>query len=189
MGVLVVTPPARLVSLDDMKAHLRVTTDDEDDLIGAYIDAAGSWIDGPNGWLGQCIGSQVLEVRYGAGRWLEEWMRPYPIRPPMGPVLEVVELEYWDRQGIAHTVDVSGFLVEDGLIDGYRGAAWVAAANRVRLRYRAGFETVPMAVCQAVKLLVGQWFRNRSATNVGNIVTELPNGVRALLGPYRVIRV
>ncbi len=188
MGVLVVTPPDRLVSLDDMKAHLRVTTDDEDDLIGAYIDAAGSWIDGPNGWLGQCIGSQVLEVRYGAGRGLTDWLRAPSIRPTMGPLLEVVEIEYWDRQGGAHAADVSGFFVEDGLIYGNQGAAWVTAANRVRLRYRAGFETVPMAVCQAMKLLVGQWFHNRSAVS-SSPSNELPNGVRALLGPYRVIRV
>ncbi|RZJ06113.1 MAG: phage gp6-like head-tail connector protein [Brevundimonas sp.] len=189
MNVLVVTPPERLVSLDDMKAHLRVTTDDEDDLIGAYIDAAGSWLDGPHGWLGQCIGPQVLEVRYGNGRGLTDWAFRSALTPPMGPLLSVVEVEYWDREGVAQPLDVEGLYVEDGQVQGYAGAAWVLGANRVRLRYRAGFDPVPKSICQAVKLLVGQWFRNRSAINVGNIVNELPNGVKALLGPYWIRRI
>lgn len=189
MNVLVVTPPARLVSLDDMKAHLRVTTGDEDGLIESYIDAGCGWIDGPDGWLGQCIGSQVLEVRYGDGRGLTDWAVGRPIVPPMGPLLDVVEVEYWDRDGVNHALDVGTLYVEDGAVHGHLGAAWAGGANRVRLRYRAGFDPVPKPVAQAVKLLVGQWFRNRSAVNVGNIVNELPNGVKALLGPYWIRRV
>lgn len=189
MSVLVIEPPARLVSLEDMKAHLRVTVDDEDALIGAYIDAACAWIDGPNGWLGQCIGAQVIEVTYGDGRGLTDWAYGRPIVPPMGPLLGFVGIKYRDRDGVEHDADVGELYVADGAIDGFLGAAWAGAANRVRLQYRAGFETVPPPVAQAVKLLVGQWFRNRSAVNVGNIVNQLPNGVKALLGPYHRRRV
>jgi hypothetical protein len=102
----------------------------------------------------------------------------------MGPLLGVVEITYRDRDGVEHDADVEPLYVNNGAVDGFLGAAWAGGANRVRLRYRAGFEVVPPPVTQAVKLLVGQWFRNRSAINVGNIVNELPNGVKALLGPY-----
>lgn len=189
MSVLVVTPPARLVPLEDMKDHLRVTSGDEDELIEAYIDAACAWLDGPDGWLGRCVGEQVLEVRYGTGRGLTAFDAGPNIIVPIGPVISVVEAEYWDRDGVAADLDVETFELRHDVVDWGAETAWVGRANRVRLRYRAGYADPPKPILQAVKLLVGQWYRNRSAINVGNIVNELPNGVKALLGPYHRRRV
>jgi Phage gp6-like head-tail connector protein len=189
MSVLVVEPPARLVSLEDMKAHLRVTVDDEDALIGAYIDAACGWLDGPDGWLGRCIGSQVLEVFYGPGRGAMPFLREPDLTVPIGPVLDVLAVEYWDRDGVATELELQGIEVRRDLIDWGAAADWLGRTNRVRLRYRAGYAETPAPVAQAIKLLVGQWFRNRSGINIGNIVNQLPNGVKALLGPYHRRRV
>ena len=77
MGVLVtVTPPEpeALVKLQEAKDHLRVLTNDEDELILGYIEAASAWIDGYQGWVGQCFAPQELELRSnvfaGIGRLL-----------------------------------------------------------------------------------------------------------------------
>jgi uncharacterized phiE125 gp8 family phage protein len=189
MSVLVVTPPARLVPLNDMKDHLRVTSGDEDELIEAYIDAASAWLDGPDGWLGRCVGEQVLEVLYGAGRGLTAFDGTRDIVVPIGPIISLVEVEYWDREGVASGLEIADFHLRRDAVFWAGDAAWVGRANRVRLRYRAGYASPPKPILQAVKLLVGQWYRNRSAINVGNIVNELPNGVKALLGPYHRRRV
>jgi uncharacterized phiE125 gp8 family phage protein len=189
MSVLVVEPPARLVSLEDMKAHLRVTADDEDALIEAYIDAACGWLDGPDGWLGRCIGSQVIEVFYGSGAGAFPYLREPHLTVPIGPVQEVLEVEYWGHDGVGVALDLAGVETRRDLIDWGAAATWPSRTNRVRLRYRAGFAETPAPVAQAIKLLVGQWFRNRSGINIGNIVNQLPNGVKALLGPYHRRRV
>lgn len=40
----------------------------------------------------------------------------------------------------------------------------------------------------AMLLLVGHWFANREAVNVGNITSQLPLGFDALVSPYRWYR-
>lgn len=58
-----VTPPtAQVVSLQDMKEHLRVLHDDEDMLIQSLMDAAVSWMDGWDGVLGRCIMPQTWRI-------------------------------------------------------------------------------------------------------------------------------
>ena len=48
---------------------------------------------------------------------------------------------------------------------------------------------VPAAIKQAMLLLIGHWFANREAVNVGNIVTAMPLAVEALIAPYRRVGV
>lgn len=44
---------------------------------------------------------------------------------------------------------------------------------------------IPEVVKSAILMMVGHWFENREAINVGNIVTEIPYGVESMLWPYR----
>jgi len=46
---------------------------------------------------------------------------------------------------------------------------------------------VPAPVEQAMLLLIGHWFENREAVNVGNIITSFPLGVDRLVAPYREV--
>lgn len=187
MAVLVVTAPESLVSLDEAKAHLRVTDNDENDLIEGYIAAACAWIDGPWGWLGQCIGKHVLEVRSNVFSGFS--------RLPLGPVQRIVSVQYVGGDGVERTLDDGGFVLGDDALHRAPGFTWPELrgdANGVRVQYEAGFEEVPKPVKQAVLLLVGQWFRNRmavSTTGVNSNLSEVPNGVKALLGPYWIRRI
>lgn len=65
-----VTPPTgAIVSLPEVKAHLRVDHAHEDALIQAYMDAATSWIDGFDGVLGRCVMEQTWRATaYEAAR-------------------------------------------------------------------------------------------------------------------------
>lgn len=58
-----VTPPTEpVVTMRDMKEHLRVLHDDEDMLIQSLTDAAVSWLDGWDGVLGRCIMPQTWRI-------------------------------------------------------------------------------------------------------------------------------
>lgn len=183
MTVLVVTPAEPFVTLEEAKAHLR-DPEGEDDLIESYIAAACGWIDGPagGGWLGRSISRQTLAHR------CDDFCCDAPL--PYGPVTEIQSIKYRAPSGAEETVDPSAYILADDRPVPAPGAAWPTLRGDrqgVTITYAAGAEpeAVPAPVKQAVLLLVGQWFRNRMAVNVGNIVNEMPFAVEALLSPFR----
>lgn len=60
--------------------------------------------------------------------------------------------------------------LESAVEDGTAGPAPMVAGGDVR---------------RAVLMLIGAWNENREAVNVGNIVNEMPFGVKAILERYR----
>lgn len=47
---------------------------------------------------------------------------------------------------------------------------------------------VPRGILNGMLLLIGSLYRTREAENIGNIVNEMPWGVKALWAPYRIMR-
>lgn len=64
---LVAGPSLPVVSLDEAKAHLRVSHDDEDDLIRGLIAAATAYLDGLDGVLGRALSPQTWRAVYREG--------------------------------------------------------------------------------------------------------------------------
>ena len=184
MRVFVITPPAPL-DLDEMKAHLRVEGDDEDTLIQAYVAAATAHIDGPDGWLGRAIGVQILEVR------CDTLTCGDCIRLPFPPVIELVSVSYLDATGVEQMADLEDFEVMGrDLVASGAEWPWLGGSTRreaVRIRYRAGYETVPAPIRAAILLMVGDLYRNRETVSAG-AMTQVPMSttVENLLAPFRV---
>lgn len=182
MSVVVVTPPApeAWLDLELVKAHLREEDDNNDDLIDAYITAACGHIDGPAGILNRAIWPQTLELRQNVFCG--------PIRLPYGPVTSVLSVKYVDQSGVEQTMDSSGYvLVGNSLTLGY-GASWPTHrgdAEGVRIRYEAGYDTLPTSIHQALLLLIGHWYANRETVVLGSTAIELPMATEALLQPFR----
>lgn len=157
MSVTVVTPPAPIVALDDAKAHLRVDHADEDALIGALVETATAWLDGPDGWLGRALGEQVLETTFPAE--LDPDDRVYPCPPATCLIDETPDPD-------SGTVTVryrAGYPLVDGR------------------------STVPAPIRHAILLMVGHLYGSRDAvTTTAAQPAVLPLGIEALLAPYRV---
>jgi uncharacterized phiE125 gp8 family phage protein len=172
MGVVVVTPPVHDLDLDLVKAHLRVDHDDDDALIGAYVDAAVSAIDGPRGWLNRAV-----------------WPLPH------GPVIAVDEIEYVASDGTATAwADDDWMVTADDRIVLKHGAVWPSLrgdADGVSVTYQAGFADVPKAIQSALLLMVGDLWMNRETAVVGTVSAEIKMSatVSELLAPYRIIQV
>lgn len=180
MTVLVIQPADPLVSLEDAKDHLRVTTDDEDGLIEGYIAAASAWIDGPTGWLGRCLGEQTLELRADTFDCCD--------RLPYGPVIAVTDITYTDDAGVDQILPGTVYDLTGDRLRLRHGQSWPSLrgdASGVRVVYQAGQAEIPPQARQAVLLLIGQWYRNRMSVVVGTISSALPFGVEALLAPLR----
>nr|WP_170540957.1 hypothetical protein [Ruegeria arenilitoris] len=189
MPVKLTTPPAaRPVELDELKAHLRVTSDDQDLELEAALEAAITEIDGP-GLLGRAMINQGFQqlARPRSGRDLELEITPVQS-------LDAVDLILAD--GSTVSADLSGFdLITNG--DRY----WIRArdgwpsglADRpdaIAVTYTAGFgpaaTDVPATLRAAVKLLAAHRFEIREEVVIGTITSQIPRGVDHLIKLHRV---
>lgn len=179
-----VTPPVLdIVPLAEMKTHLRVNHGEEDALITGLTKGAIAHLDGREGVLGWCLGIQTWVQVFDA-------FPPGPIRLGIGPLVDVVSVEYADAGAAYQTLDPAEYHVDAIASPGWIVPAtdWpsVEGTNAVRITFRAGHETVDeihSAIPVIIKLLVGHWYENREA--VGPNMAELPLAVGALISAHR----
>lgn len=210
MAVKVITAPSvEPISLEQAKAHLRVDTADQDDLIEALITAAREAVEDITG---RALITQTLEIAldyFVAPPDLRYVTYPYlvtakAIRLPKPPLIALKRITYIDGDGnevLLHDEVGSPTVISDLVVDTYSvpgrlvpasGGNWPAVqdrANAVTIRYTAGYgddgEDVPKPITQAMLLLIGHYHENPSA--VGDPKAELPMGVEFLLARHRVL--
>ena len=189
---LVTGPVAPLLTTTEAKEHLRVDYDDEDALIDGYVAAAADMVDAQWGELGRAMVTQ-------------RWQLTLPAFPasgviilPIPPVQAVTGITYYDADNAEQTLASDTYLLtindSHARLDKAQGAVWpstYARADAVAVRYDAGYgdlgTDVPEGIRQAVKLMVGHWYENRSAVSEA-AMNEMPLAVRSLLHKYRVAR-
>lgn len=169
------------------KLHCRIDGTDDDTLVAALVSAATAHLDGYTGTLGRALVTQT---------WRQDFDCFYPcLRLPL-PAATITEVRWFAEDDATGSVisatnyelqaDALGSLVR--FDDDYAFPGTLADWRGVRVTFTAGYgdaTEVPAAIRQAMLLLVGHWYMNREAVNVGNITTELPMAVAALLAPYR----
>ncbi|MDW4550879.1 hypothetical protein R5H32_16070 [Defluviimonas sp. D31] len=187
MPAILKTPPAVLpVSRDELKAHLRVTSEAEDATLDACLEAATAEIDGL-GLLGRAMISATYE-QLSAPRagWLE-----LEITPPQS----LTAITFTRADGSTFAGDPAAYpIVTDGERHWLAPAAWPAGLgarpDAIRATYVAGFGAapadVPAPLRHAVKLLAAHRFEIREEVIIGAPVAQVPAGVDRLLALYRV---
>lgn len=171
LPVPVTGPSGPVVSLADLKVHLRVVDDAEDPLIASLEAAAVAYLDGWHGVLGRAINEQV---------WKQDFARGEVLRLGLPDVTAIVVTAYdADDQEVSVTAtlqeDAQGFLV---IVSGDYA--------RLSIEYTCALPALRRpAVVAAIKMLVGHWYANREAVLVGTISTTMPMAVDALLAPLR----
>lgn len=190
MGATLVTAPAvEPVTLAQAKAHCRVDISEDDALISALITTARVYIEGQTH---RALIAQTWDFTYDGF--------PCPFRLPVAPVIDVPNVSYVDTSGATQTLLGSPALTNfrsvldtdtPYLVPLYN-ESWPDARcepNSVTVRAICGYgtarRTVPPPLTQAMLLLVAHWYEQRESVNVGNITTELPFTVEALISPYR----
>lgn len=186
MRVLVITPPAPVVTWADADAHLKLDgNESEKPLIEAYIAAATAHIDGPQGWLGRALGVQTLEARCSS--YMSSIRLPYP------PFIELVSAAYRDADQAEQQIDPQGLEVigQDlfSLADRWPWDSGVSLRpEAVRIRYKAGYSNgIPAPIKIAILMMVADMHRNRATTQAGTqSAVPMSTTVEALLAPFQV---
>lgn len=164
-----------ILPLEQAKEHLRVRHSDEDTLIGTLRDAACEYIE-------RISAVALAEADY---RWEgSSFSRVSNI--PVRPVTVLGEITYHDSDGEAATY--TGARLINGSVYPAVNESWPACYGYASVTFTAGGDCPPDLLA-AVKLMLGHFYSNREAVNVGNIVTDLPLGVDALVQTYRRVEV
>lgn len=186
--VLVTPPESDVLALADVKAHLRVDHDDDDDLIGGLISAALAYVEGWRGVTGRALISQTWSES------LPYFSHKLPLR--LGPVQSITSVTYFDLNEVSQTVPTGVYRLHSAAGRGYLvqrdGQSWPSAFSRddaVTVTYVAGYgadaDAVPADLLQGMRLLIAHWYENREAVVTGTIATSMPIAADAILGRYR----
>lgn len=181
MGFKVITPPSAVLTLAELRLHLRADEDVlEDTLLAAQLESARGYCEH---YTGRAIGSQTVELAIDA----------FPlgaIELPMSPVTAIASVKFIDTSYVEQPVNSVFYTLDDyghshWLLPA-AGIAWPVTApiaNAVKVRYVSG--SLPATVRAALLLLVGHLYENRENT-VMKEMREVPIGVHALLDTVKV---
>lgn len=193
-STLSVAPAGEPLTLAEAKKHLKVETamTDDDLMITALIVAA-------RGQAERVTQRQLITATWKAkyDRFPRDWRTPLTI--PMPPLISVASVKYLDTDGVEQTWASSEYVVDAPAgpyaIEGRLYPGWnkeypetCDRADALTITFDAGYGAagaVPQPIKQAMYLMIGHWYENREAVNVGNIVNELPLGAEALLAPFQ----
>jgi len=174
-----------IITVADLKAHLRVTHTQEDTLISALRSAAISWVEE------HC---NIKLGSYTARGYLPDWRVAYF---PIGPVTAITEVKYQTTADKDYTTDLTTLATTLWYTDEITQPARIAfrdypttydyALTPVVITFTAGYTTMPAPVLQAIRLLVAHMYENRQEEVIGTITTRLKFGLEALLNPFRII--
>lgn len=177
-----------LIPKDKLKARLRIDDDLDDPALDGIIAAVIGYMDGPNGVLGRCLVTQTWDEKFEGFPGLRK-----PLELALSPMSEVVNVRYFDPDGIEQTLAAEKFeAASDGdlaLINAFDG--WPATDPRrmfpVTVRYRAGFgavDAVPPPLVEALMQHAGTLYERREALGVTGI-DATPLGYDDLIFAYR----
>ena len=172
-----------IITVAQLKEHLRVDHTDEDTLIEAYRDAAIAWIeDYCNTRLGDVTAVGYIDFFYN-------------VRLPIGPVNSIASVQYKDTANATQTLATTKWWADiktkaaritfDSVPDLYDDTF-----NAVQINMVLGYPEaeIPNPIITAIRLMVGHLYENRQeVTSGGGVPREIPMGMHAILSPYRVI--
>jgi len=177
---LVTAPANDPVTLEDVKAHLRVFFTDDDEYLNGLIKAAVSHLDGYRGILNRCIVEQSWQTTY--------WRFCRKMETPFTDTTAVV-LQYYDEDDELQTLDPASYTFDT---DSVRIKASVtlpsintARDDAVTMISTHGYDDVPESLLLAIKILVAHWYRNREPVMFNGSPAKVPFSVNTLIAPHR----
>lgn len=190
-------PDALFVSLEDVKAHVVIDSDDDDELVKGYIRAATRLAEDRTGRV-----FLPTDFEFRADCWRE------PIVIPVAPVRDVVEVTYLDDGNVVRTVAPADWYyvitaegAEVRFADSFSSPVLSDRPQAVRVRFSAGFDEPDTSGSgddpelkqdpmdrQIVMILVANWYQMREPVIVDQTVAELPFSARSLIEMRRILR-
>ena len=162
------------ITLEEVKSHLRILTNDEDTLISSYISAARIWSE-------KHINRSFVEktFEYSIDCFSRNIKLPYP------PLISILSIEYTDVNENTLTMLPSNYIVDTKSFIGRVYIEILPSVNLrkiggISIRYKAGYKKLPENLKHALKLIIGHLYENREHTSVLKL-SDIPFSALTLL--------
>ncbi|MDK2918991.1 MAG: hypothetical protein PWQ37_1724 [Candidatus Petromonas sp.] len=173
-----------IVTLEEVKGHLRVEHSDEDAYITSLIKVATEYCEN---FIGRFIKQRLVEII----------LNEFPIKViklPVSPVCEINNIYYTNLNNEKVYINLSDYTIipetEPPIV--IHKDRWpkdvIDIPGKVRVEAKVGYELIPQSIKQSVLLLCGHFYENREAVSKKGELNELPFSISALLYPYKVFR-
>lgn len=173
------------VTLAEAKAHMRISSSDDDTPITGLISAATKYAQ-------DFQHRQFVTATYDL--FLDRFVPQILI--PLPPTQSITTVKYTDGTGTQQTLASTGYQLdtnsEPARLRKSFDASWPTTRQEmeaVEIRFICGYglsSAVPEDTKTAIKMLVAHWFENAEATSTGPNLKEIPIGVDRLLWMDRV---
>jgi uncharacterized phiE125 gp8 family phage protein len=184
----IAAPAAMPVTLAEAKAHLRVTSDTEDDTITSLIAAATQYLE-------RDTGQSLLDQQWRA--YFDAVPRDGVLELMRSPVRGIVAVTIYDSAGNPTELDGSDYYVNlvsrparVRLVDGVTAAM---RANDIEIDFDTGYgeagTDVPDMLKRAVLVLVAHWFEFRGVFDAADQPVSVPALYARLTRHFRFLSV
>ncbi len=184
-------PVLEPVSLAQVKEFLRIDGAEEDGFITTLIAAARLHVESITG---RALISQSWRVV------CDKFPLDRIVKLPVGPLLELSQINVYDEDGNAHSLALAQFQPETKtaparlflpkMIDGLPLMRKRAA---VEIDYVAGFgaeiDDVPADLKQAIFALISYWFEHRDAVVIAGSGSIVPSGFDNMVSSYLAVKI
>ena len=172
------------VSVDEAKAHMRVTHTDDDIYIGNLVEAVTKW-------------AELFQQRTYVSTTLTQYFDCFPsvMLLDFPPLVSVTSIVYVDPAGANQTLAASVYTVdtsnEPGRVYLAYGQSWPSTRDipkAITVTYVAGYGTsnsVPKDIKQAILMMIAHLYEHRVAVSEASMTT-IPMGAAYLLWPRKV---
>ena len=187
MGLTLDTAPAlEPITLAEAKAHLRITSTDDDVYITTLITVAREWAET---YTARALITQTWD-------WTLDGFPAEP-RVPKPELQSILSINYVDTDGDSQLLAASKYQVDISykparVMPAY-GEAWPATRsqfNAVTVQFKAGYgdsaSDVPAAIRQAMLLIIGELYERREDAIVGVPISKVHLAAENLAADYRI---
>lgn len=175
MALKLITPPAtEPMTVSEAKTHLRVDFTDDDTYITSLVTAARKYCEN---FQNRSFITQTWELALDS-------FPESPFQLPNPPLQSVTSIKYFDTDNVEATFEATNYYVDtysDRVSLNY-SVSWpnitLRPINGVVIRFVTGYTTIPAEVIHAIKILVAEWYENR--TPIGDNMTVSDKSYRVV---------
>lgn len=184
-----VTPPAAdILSLAEIKQHLKIFHSEEDDFLTRTLKSVTARLDGYYGEFHRCLIDQSWKIE------LAQWCAP--IRLPFVPVSAITHIKYYDTLNVQQTWAVANYTLHEDVLGAFVNIVWnvqppslyVSRLDAIEIQFVSGYgalaASIPEPIREAALLWIGDSYEHRETLVAGTIVSKIPDAVERLISRY-----